>query len=46
MQVPGQELCVKRKNKFTENWICSKHDSHKCQISAITRTDVLIETHR
>ena len=34
----------KRKNKFTENWICSKYLTRKCRATAITENNELIET--
>ena len=40
----GHEFYFKRKNKFTENWICSKYQTHKCRATAITENNELIET--
>ena len=40
----GHEFSFKRKNKFTENWICSKYQTHKCRATAITENNELIET--
>ena len=33
-----------KQNKFTENWICSKYQTHKCRATAITENNELIET--
>ena len=41
----GREFYFKRKNKFTENWTCSKYQKHKCRATAITENSELIETH-
>ena len=40
----GHEFYFKQKNKFTENWICSKYQTHKCRATAITENNELIET--
>ena len=40
----GHEFHFKRKNKFTENWICSKYQTHICRATAITENNELIET--
>ena len=40
----GHEFYFKRKNKFTENWICSKYQTLKCRATAITENNELIET--
>ena len=32
----GHKFVFKRKNKFTENWICSKYQTHRCRATAIT----------
>ena len=40
----GHEFYFKRKNTFTENWICSKYQTHKCRATAITENNELIET--
>ena len=39
----GHELCFQRKNKFTENWICSKYQTHKSRATAITENNELID---
>ena len=41
----GHKFYFQRKNKFTENWICSKYQTHKCRATAITENNELIETH-
>ena len=40
----GHEFYFKRKNKFTENRICSKYQTHKYRATAITENNELIET--
>ena len=40
----SHEFYFKRKNKFTENRICSKYQINKCQATAITENSELIET--
>ena len=40
----SHEFYFERKNKFTENRICSKYQIHKCQATAITENSELIET--
>ena len=40
----GHEFYFKRQNEFTENWICSKYQTHKCRATAITENKELIET--
>ena len=40
----GPEFYFKRNNKFTEDWIFSKYQTHKCRATAITENDELIET--
>ena len=40
----GHEFYFKRQNEFTENWICSKYQTHKCRATAITKNKELIET--
>ena len=40
----GHGFYFKRKNKFTENWICSKYQTVKCRATAITEINELIET--
>ena len=34
--VSGHEYYLKRKNKTTTNWNCSKYQTHKCHATAIT----------
>ena len=36
------EFYVKRLNKFTTAWNCSKYQSYKCRVSALTQDDQLI----
>ena len=38
----GHEFYVKRTNKFTTAWNCSKYQSYKCHVSAFTQGDQLI----
>ena len=40
----GHDFYFKRKNKFTENWICSKNQTHKFRAIASTVNNELIET--
>ena len=40
--VEGHEFYVKRLNKFTTAWNCSKYQSYKCRVSALTKDDQLI----
>ena len=40
----GHEFYFKQKNKLTENWICSKYQTHKCRATPITENNELIET--
>ena len=40
--VEGHEFYVKRLNKFTTAWNCSKYQSYKCRVSALTQDDQLI----
>ena len=40
--VEGHEIYVKRLNKFTTAWNCSKYQSYKCRVSALTEDDQLI----
>ena len=40
--VEGHEFHVKRLNKFTTAWNCSKYQSYKCRVSALTQDDQLI----
>ena len=40
--VEGHEFNVKRLNKFTTAWNCSKYQSYKCRVSALTHDDRLI----
>ena len=40
--VEGHECYVKRINKFTTAWNCSKYQSYKCRVSAFTQDDQLI----
>ena len=42
--VDGYEFYLKRKNKTTISWNCSKYQSHKCRAVAITEQDRLVET--
>ena len=40
----GHEFYFERTNKFTENWICSNYQTHKCRATVITEINELIET--
>ena len=40
--VEGHEFYAKRLNKFTTAWNCSKYQSYKCRVSALTQDDQLI----
>ena len=40
--VEGHEFYVKRLNKFTTAWNCSKYQSYKLLFSALTQDDQLI----
>ena len=40
--VEGHEFYVKRLNKFTTAWNCSKYQSYKCRVSTLTQDDQLI----
>ena len=40
--VEGHEFYVKRLNKFTTAWNCSKYQSYKRRVSALTKDDQLI----
>ena len=40
--VEGHEFYVKRLNKFTTALKCSKYQSYKCHVSALTQGDQLI----
>ena len=40
--VEGHESYLKRMNKFTTAWNCSKNQSYKCRVSAFTQDDQLI----
>ena len=42
--VSGHEYYLKRKNKTTTNWNCSKYQTHKCRATAITDGENFIET--
>ena len=42
--VSGQEYSLKRKNKTTTNWNCSKYQTHKCRATAITDGENFFET--
>ena len=42
--VSGHEYYLKRKNKTTTNWNCSKYQTHKCRAKAITDGENFIET--
>ena len=42
--VSGHEYYLKRKNKTTTNWNCSKYQTHKCRATAITEGENFIET--
>ena len=42
--VSGHEYYLKRKNKTTTNWNCSKYQTHKCHATAITEGENFIET--
>ena len=42
--VSGHEYYLKRKNKTTTNWNCSKYQTHKCRATAITDGKNFIET--
>ena len=40
----GHEYYLKRKNKTTTNWNCSKYQTHKCRVTSITDGEIFIET--
>ena len=40
----GHEYYLKRKNKNTTNWNCSKYQTHKCQETATTEGENFIQT--
>ena len=40
----SHEFYFKRKNKLTENWICSKYQTHEYRATAIAEKHELIET--
>ena len=42
--VSGHECYLKRKNKTTTNWNCSKYQIHKCHATAITDEEKFFET--
>ena len=42
--VSGHEYYLKRKNKTTTNWNCSKYQTHICRATAITDGENFIET--
>ena len=42
--ISGHEYYLKRKNKTTTNWSCSKYQNHKCRATAITDGENFIET--
>ena len=42
--VSGHKYYLKRKNKTTTNWNCSKYPVHKCRATAITVGENIIET--
>ena len=42
--VSDHEYYLKRKNKTTTNWNCSKNQTHKCRATAITDGENMIET--
>ena len=42
--VSDHEYYLKRKNKTTTNWNCSKYQTHKCRVAAITYGKKIIET--
>ena len=42
--VSGHQYYLKRKNKTITNWICSKHQTHKCLATATTDGENFIQT--
>ena len=42
--VSGHAYYLKRKNKTTTNWNCSKYQTHKCRATAIKDGERFIET--
>ena len=42
--VSGHEYYLKRKNKKTTNWNCSKTQTHKCRATAFTDKENFFET--
>ena len=40
----GHDFFFKQKNKFTENWICSKYQTHNGRATAINENNEIIET--
>ena len=42
--VSGHEYYLKRKNKTTTNWNCSKYQTQKCRATAVTDGKDFIET--
>ena len=42
--VSCHEYYLKRKNKTTTNWNCSKYQTHKCRATAIKDGEKIIET--